>query len=605
VPVLTPAAKTELEWLKKNPEFRERPATLEEFLGKDYLDISDSVRPSIVKVLREIMGSEVTPDRPTLVEEAIFTGGIGIGKTTVASIVLLYLVHWVLCLKDPQGFFNLMAGSRIAFMMMSTKASQAREVLFGDVKARVSLSPWFKNHPIDTSRKNQIRFDGDIWIVPGDSQETTFEGYNILGGVIDEADSHKITEHKDYAEVGFRTIQNRISSRFGNRGFLIIIGQMKSASGFAARKFKEYNERDDAYAARLSIWESLGTDHYRDKKTGKVTYFYYDIARRKIVDDDLLQFMDLKSMETMKIPDLYRKAFTNDPEEALKDLAGIPPMVSNPFILLTDRITEAQNLWENSFQGPGEKYSPISPEGKMHRRLRARDTLPRVAHVDIATSGEYGNSLGLAMGHISRMVEIEGELKPFITIDMLFRLKAVPGSEVMISDIRQFIYGLEEERGYRITTVTYDGHQSTESLQQLRKRGYNAFQVSVDKEKLPYHELKDAIYEHRIEVPRYPVRLRPADTKLVDIVFKELSELKDMGRKIDHPPAGSKDVADAMAAVVSTLMISKASRRAVSTRTMNDFVQDWVPSSRERVITGVNVPSRTKQQGSQHPAYRG
>jgi dephospho-CoA kinase len=28
---------------------------------------------------------------------AMITGGIGIGKTTVASIVLPYLAHWVLC----------------------------------------------------------------------------------------------------------------------------------------------------------------------------------------------------------------------------------------------------------------------------------------------------------------------------------------------------------------------------------------------------------------------------------------------------------------------------------------------------------------------------
>jgi hypothetical protein len=35
------------------------------------------------------------------------TGAIGIGKTTIASIILPYMCHWVLCLKDPQKFFGL------------------------------------------------------------------------------------------------------------------------------------------------------------------------------------------------------------------------------------------------------------------------------------------------------------------------------------------------------------------------------------------------------------------------------------------------------------------------------------------------------------------
>ena len=118
-------------------------------------------------------------------------------NTTIASIVLPYLAHWVLCLRNPQDFFNLLPGSRIAFMQMSTSGQQAKEVVFGDIKARIENAPWFKNHPYDPKFKNQLRFKGDIWILPGDSGETTFEGYNICGGILDEADSHLVTEHKD------------------------------------------------------------------------------------------------------------------------------------------------------------------------------------------------------------------------------------------------------------------------------------------------------------------------------------------------------------------------------------------------------------------------
>src|ERR1035437_1849197 len=87
----------ELEWLKTNPAFEERPATLEEFLGPDYLNIRDRVRAALRDVLVDIMGEDVNPESPTRYPLALFTGAIGIGKTTLASIVLPYIAHWLLC----------------------------------------------------------------------------------------------------------------------------------------------------------------------------------------------------------------------------------------------------------------------------------------------------------------------------------------------------------------------------------------------------------------------------------------------------------------------------------------------------------------------------
>src|SRR5688500_1799774 len=129
-------AAEELRWLQDNPEFEERPATIEEFLGADYLDAERWVRRGVREALIEIFGTEVTRHRLARVKRAMFTGAIGIGKTTFASIALPYMAHWVLCLKDPCEFFNLMPGSRIAFMQMSTSEDQAAEVVFGDIKAR-------------------------------------------------------------------------------------------------------------------------------------------------------------------------------------------------------------------------------------------------------------------------------------------------------------------------------------------------------------------------------------------------------------------------------------------------------------------------------------
>lgn len=575
----------ELEWLKEHPQFEERPATFEEFLGPGYLDIEGMIRKRILSEMKAMFGTEVIGDRIARYSEGLVTGGIGIGKTTIASVVLPYMAHWVLCLKDPQRYFGLLPGSRIAFMMMSTSESQALEVVFGDVKARINHSPWFKTRfEHDQKFKNQIRFPKDIWIIPGDSRETSFEGYNILGGILDEGDSHQVTKNKDYAEVGYTTISSRITSRFQDRGFLLIIGQMKRANGFMARKYNEFVRRDDCYAVRLSIWESMGEEFYADKHDGKM--FTYDTLRKLILPGGVAKTMG-NPQHLIEVPELYRRQFEQNPEKALRDLAGIPPVTGNPFISLVDRIMECRDRWVEMF-GP---ESPVDATGRIAKWFQATEKLPRVGHLDIAYSGE-GDALGFAMGHIREMVEIDGELKPLIVIDFALRIKATPGSEIFLSDVRQLIYSLRDDRGFNLTTITCDGFQSTDSMQQFQRKRFNVDYLSVDKQMLPYSDLREAIYERRINFPPYFVKVDYNGMhKEVEIIVQELSELVDMGTKVDHPEQGSKDVADAIAGVAHTLM----GDRRYGRRSLN-----LAPSNRS-----VNVQAAAGRYGIRHPAFLG
>ena len=574
----------ELAWLQANPHFEERPATIDEFLGPDYLNIKAKVRKRLLEELRVIMGEEIDPQRPTAFPLAMITGGIGIGKTTVASIVLPYLCHWVLCLKDPQDFFGLLPGSRIAFMQMSTSEKQALEVVFGDIKARVQHSPWFQaKYPFDPNFKNQIRFSKEIWIIPGDSAETTFEGYNILGGILDEADSHKVTSNKDYAEQGYDTISNRITSRFQDRGFLLVIGQMKKSVGFAAKKFEEFKGKANAYAVRLAIWDSMGDDFYRDDN-GEVKKFFYDVKTKQIIPNGVATLTGADRF--LQIPELYREQFETNPEKALKDLAGIPPAVSDPFISLTNKIDAARDRWVNRYGGLD---SPVLPNGRIAEWFVAKDSIRRVGHIDIAYSAE-GDALGFAMAHVPEMVERDGERKPYIVVDMLMRMKAPPGGEIFLADVRQMIYSLRGDRKFRLDMITMDGFQSTDTRQQLERRRFSVDMVSVDKQVLPYHDLREAIYEDRIDFPPYLVDIRrDSGTERVEILVKELSELMDMGTKIDHPVGGSKDVADCVAGVTFTLMGDRRYHRKVVS----------LDQARELRATG------TEGSKMSHPAYRG
>lgn len=571
----------ELRWLQEHPDFEERPMSLSEFLGPDYLNVEGMIRPRIRQELENIMGAEVSGERLTKFSLAMITGGIGIGKTTVASIVLPYMAHWVLCLRDPQKFFKLLPGSRIAFMQMSTSEKQALEVVFGDIKARIEHSPWFQKYPFDTRFKNQLRFAKDIWILPGDSEETTFEGYNILGGILDEADSHKVTPRMDYAEQGYATIFSRIQSRFQDRGFLLVIGQMKKSTGFAARKFQEFKSDPNAYAVRLAIWDSMGDEFYRNPKTGQIKKFAYDTFRKQIVPSGIAEM--LPNANILWIPDLYRKGFEQHPEKSLRDLAGIPPAAGQPFISLVDKIHACRDRWLRRY--PSAHGGPVRSDGRLEPWFRAPDTLPRVCHVDVAFAGG-GDALGFAMAHVPEVVEIEGERKPYIVVDMLLRIKVPEGKEIFLGDIRRIVYSLREDRGFRIRGVTLDGFQSQDSIQQFRRHRFECDYLSIDRQLLPYHDLREAIYEDRLDFPPYLVKYNFEDEELTEVAIKELTELEEGDRKVDHPELGSKDIADALAGCVTTLMGDRRYHKKV-------------------VSIFSTVPSTRAQGGFDHPALVG
>lgn len=590
----------EARWLLSHPHFEERPATIREFLGPGYLDIADKVRPGLIQALEEIFGIEVSGTRIANYERAMLTGGIGIGKTTFASIALPYMAHWVLCLRDPQGFFGLLPGSRLALMQMSTSEKQALEVIFGDIFARIKHSEWFiNNYPYDDKFTKQIRFPKEVWILPGDSAETTFEGYNILAGILDEMDSHKQTRDKDYADEGFNTIESRIASRFtefgndgteaGHKGLIIAIGQMKKGNGFAARKYAEFKKDPRAHVTRMAIWESYGWERYVDEATGERKSFFYDIKRKQIIPR-LAAMMLNDSENLIEVPVAYQRQFENNPEKALRDLAGIPPTTSDAFISLVDRIEDARDRWiANQHDESPVDENPTRPRFR-EWFTAGNDPRKRCLHVDLATSGD-GDALGMAMGHISKMVKnSEDEEVPYIVIDFLLRIRALPGQEILLSDIRRYIYELKELRRFRLKRITMDGFQSTDTLQQLRKKRFDASYLSVDRSTLPYEDLREALYERRIEFPPYRTYLKKGDTSTVEIAVIELSHLQDTGKKIDHPPDGSKDVTDAMAGVVNTLMGDRSYRRGVVSQSATPDQQEKATGTTDASGTVLQFP---------------
>jgi hypothetical protein len=127
--------------------------------------------------------------------------------------------------------------------------------------------------------------------------------------------------------------------------------------------------------------------------------------------------------------------------------------------------------------------------------------------------------------------------RPVVVVELMQRIKAPPGGEVDLAAVRELILALRK-RGFPIAQVSYDGWQSADSQQILRKQGMETETVSVGL--TAYETLKEVANDGRLRMYEFKPLLD--ECRKLELI---------RGKKVDHPPGGSKDVADAVAGAVS------------------------------------------------------
>ena len=474
----------DLAWLLEHPEYEERPVDIRTFIDSpDYLNCGRECWPSIKDDLEELFSGDYT--------EAVFCEAIGAGKSYKSSIIIAYMVYRILCLKNPQAFLSLAKGSKISFINMSVRAEQSRKVVFGEIKARIDNSPWFsKYYSPDPEIRSELRFPKGVVIFPGNSQETFPIGYNIFGGIMDEAAWYIDTDNHDVAEEMFNALHSRIKSRYGDKGLLIMISSPRYVDDFIETKMKEAQANKKIFARRKMLWESKPA---------------YCFSGRWI------------DFEGYKIPAEYETEEKRDPEAFKRDYMAIPCLALEPYF-------KQFNLVEQCIDPKLEH--PVDEQGKLKSTFKRRSGNWHFIHVDLSHKRD---ATGIAMVHAE---------EDTIITDLMLRIKAPPGGEIFFSQIRELIFEIRN-RGFEIYCVTFDGWQSIDSIQILKDKGFRCEVLSVDKDTAAYDTLKDKIYNKKFKCYLY------------EPFFQEIRRLELIeGKKVDHPPLGSKDVADAVAGAV-------------------------------------------------------
>lgn len=149
--ILDDYAKTgNLEKLQSyiDADYEEKPVSIREFvtnpvyLGESLNEGGNlSVYPFWVEKLEDIFGGEKTK-----YNEVIFTGGIGLGKTTIAVIGMSYILYKLLCLRNPQEYYKLPPNSKIVFCLFNITLDLAQGVAFKKLNDMLLKSTWFMKH---------------------------------------------------------------------------------------------------------------------------------------------------------------------------------------------------------------------------------------------------------------------------------------------------------------------------------------------------------------------------------------------------------------------------------------------------------------------------
>jgi len=221
--------------------------------------------------------------------------------------------------------------------------------------------------------------------------------------------------------------------------------------------------------------------------------------------------------------DLFQDEFDSNPVKARRDYGAEPPEGSGNAIPMPELIDTYSNKGredpvDSSLNRLGWVVPPIFEWFVGDPRFNY------YLHFDLSKSGDQ-TGLGLVhYDHYTNMYAADLIMKIPVSKDWNLKFKSI---EILVD----FLIG----RGFYLATVSFDGFQSLQIIQNLTAKGINALQFSVDRSPEAYDTLISTILQNRFDYYYHYT------------FCEELKAIQIVGNKYDHPSGGSKDVSDGVA----------------------------------------------------------
>lgn len=478
--------------------------------------------------------------------------GKGAGKDHICRVGSLRIAYLLLCLPDPQAYYEMPAQDTIHLLNVASSAPQASRAFFAPMR-RVVARPgnWFENLGVEVvevrgpqSRNrvrqqssvkpllDEIRFARNVSAVSGHSDADSQEGLNLLAGFMDEVDAFKsraelaklhgnrLRESSSSAESVLAMLQTSASTRFPQVYKVVRISYPRylgsTIQQLRARGAKDIEEKGDR--SRHYVSGPKATWEVNPRVPGK---------------------------------HVFREDYEEDPVMAAAKYECKPSRAVNPYFA---NMMAIEACLEEHPEPPLQvayvrDMAAWKPSYSFASRLYPVRGAAYAMHADMAVSRDRA---GIALAHVARWEEaaVTGndargrevavlEPRPVVRVDFAVTyeadIAASPPREIQVRWFRDLALELIR-RGFNIRRATMDGFQSVDSLQILETHGIETDRVSTDLSEDPWRTLRDLAYEDRLCGYKDPLLL---------IELAGLSKLPN--GKIDHPADGSKDMADAVA----------------------------------------------------------
>ena len=139
------------------------------YLGSAWHDAQGNSKlyPYWRKELLKIFPDNIT----TNVNNAIFSGSRGRGKSEICVLIACYLLHRILCLKNPIEYYHLKSTEKIVFAFMNIKLALAEEIATTKFQNTIKSSPWFLAHGTLEGRTKKVWVPNKYLNANGEEQE--------------------------------------------------------------------------------------------------------------------------------------------------------------------------------------------------------------------------------------------------------------------------------------------------------------------------------------------------------------------------------------------------------------------------------------------------
>jgi hypothetical protein len=569
-------------------DYKWKPVTIEQFIEDEYY--LGRYTTTMFPVWRDLVYEIFAPG--SKVQEVLLGGAIGIGKTWVAAVALVFIAYRLSCLRNPAKYYQLANGSTIVLGMYSLTMAQANDVGYDRVREMIEGCPYFEEK-FDFNRRllSSIRFNEQKLHVRVGSKMFHSIGVDLFGYCMDEASFFQQPSQRakavdpgarGEAEKLYDSVINRMQSRFMRPGGMVPGISFLMSSKQDETAFLERRRRDAIDTGRVASGECIVREYARwevknDPRLYTKPKFYVEVGDQmnpsRILEASTQADAEAESRDGAKVievPGEFKASFVSDTDRALRDIAGVATFGMAPLFRDRTRIKECEtDAWEHPFTREeitlSDRDDTVMEEYFDHKKVfkiensryvpRLDPHMPRFAHIDM---GLNNDSLGLAIGHVHGIKHIKrsnpndgmtyNDRQLIIYIDMMIRINPPSKGEIDWGKVRAFLIMLRDS-GLPLTRVTTDGSYGRDTCQIMRKLRFESETVSVDRDEDAYITLRQAIYSNRIWY--YPYQR----------LTKELVHLErdvNVG-KVDHPAKfsdgtpGGKDVADAVAAVCYTL----------------------------------------------------